>query len=195
MYPINEIFYSLQGEGYWAGRPTVFIRFSGCNLHCSFCDTDHKAFHPMTLDELLTKVNKYPTTFVVLTGGEPSLYVDKALVEALHSQGKNIAIETNGTKPVAENIDWITLSPKDSFVDNAKVVINQCHEVKIVFDGNNQTTIETYSQFPAQHYYLQPCDTGDPITTKAITTEAIQYCLSHPQWSLSLQLHKIIGIQ
>lgn len=194
-YNINEIFYSLQGEGYWAGRPAVFIRFSGCNLRCPFCDTDHKSFTTFPLPQLIETVSQYLSRFVVLTGGEPSLYVDKTLVDALHKQGFYIAIETNGTHPLPPGIDWVTLSPKDMFVDNAAVVLPKADELKLVFDGNNIPQIEKYATFPSAHYYLQPCDTGQPTLNDLILRQTTKYILSHPQWSLSLQMHKIIGVR
>lgn len=194
-YPINEIFYSLQGEGYWSGRPAVFVRFSGCNLKCEFCDTDHSQFTRMSIDEIIASINGYTSDFVVLTGGEPSLYIDSPLLEALHKANKFVAIETNGTRLLPEGVDWITLSPKDSFVTDGTVVLQCANEVKIVYDGNNEHTIASYSDFEAQYHYLQPCDTGDFAHNRIITKAAIDYCLNHPQWSLSLQQHKMLGIQ
>ena len=131
-YHVNEIFYSLQGEGFWTGRPAVFVRFSGCNLKCPFCDTVHNRSKVYTLDSLCEKVDGFNCNFVVLTGGEPSLSVDDSLVEALHKRNKFLAIETNGTQKLPENIDWITLSPKDAFVGNGKVILERANELKIV---------------------------------------------------------------
>ena len=215
-YPVNEIFYSLQGEGRWAGRPAVFVRFSGCNLSCPFCDTDHSAHQVMTASEIVERilltskffpisplregtcpqdrVRRVNSPLVVLTGGEPSLYVDEELLTAIREAGMHTAIETNGTKPMPESAGWITLSPKDSFCANAKVVIKKADEVKLVFDGTNHDAFERYSSFPARYYYLQQCDTGNAERNKEILRAAVDYCLTHPQWSLSLQLHKLIGI-
>lgn len=194
-YRINEIFYSLQGEGHWAGRPAVFIRFSGCNLKCPFCDTDHASYTLMSIDDIKSAIANYPSDFIVLTGGEPSLYVDDTLIDALHDCGKFIAIETNGTRNISANVDWVTLSPKDGFVENANVVIKHADEVKLVFDGSNMNDIQRYSLFPADYHYIQPCDTGNAESNKKILADSIAYCLEHPNWSLSLQQHKIIGIQ
>ena len=195
MYPVNEIFYSLQGEGRWAGRPAVFVRFSGCNLRCAFCDTDHRLCEEMDAQSIVGEVERHATDFVVLTGGEPSLYVDAPLVEMLHEAGKSIAIETNGTRMLPDNIDWITLSPKDGYVDNAEVVLERANELKLVFDGTHTEAIGRYADFDAEYFYLQPCDTGNVERNRAITAAAVDYCLEHPQWSLSLQQQKILNIK
>ena len=132
---------------------------------------------------------------VILTGGEPSLYADEVLVDALHELGCYVAIETNGTRPLHADIDWVTLSPKDCFINDAKVVLEYADEVKLVFDGTNAEAFERYSAFPATRYYLQPCDTGNPDRNSQLIDSAVIYCLAHPHWSLSLQLHKLIGIR
>lgn len=115
---INEIFYSLQGEGYWTGTPAVFVRLSGCNLRCSFCDTSHENGTQRKEEDIVAEVAKYPAHHVVITGGEPSLFLTHSLVEALHQAGKFVAVETNGTHPLPDNVDWVTLSPKDRFESN-----------------------------------------------------------------------------
>lgn len=194
-YRINEIFYSLQGEGFWSGRPAVFVRFSGCNLKCPFCDTSHSAFVEMTAEEIAKEVCAYNSDFVVLTGGEPTLFVDDALVDILHENGKYIAVETNGTHLVSPSVDWITLSPKDCFVDNALVVLKEADEVKLVFDGTNAQAFEKYAKFKAKHYFLQPCDCNNCEKNNKILQDAIAYCLEHPLWSLSLQIHKMLGVR
>lgn len=133
---INEIFYSLQGEGFFTGTPAVFIRFSGCNLQCDFCDTTHQSFTDMSEDEIVQQAANYAGRHVVITGGEPSLQLTASLVDKLHAAGKFVAIETNGTHPLPHNIDWITLSPKDAYVAHgAKIVLSRCHEIKLVYDG------------------------------------------------------------
>ena len=112
-YRINEIFYSLQGEGFHTGIPSVFVRFSGCNLHCEFCDTDHAHGTLLSFDDIVREVLQYPAPWVVLTGGEPSLFIDDDFVQRLKAAtGKQIAIETNGTPPLPPSLDWVTLSPK-----------------------------------------------------------------------------------
>lgn len=194
-YPINEIFYSLQGEGYWCGRPAVFVRFSGCNLRCPFCDTDYSRRARLTAAQIVERVGQYESDFVVLTGGEPSLYINKVLTDALHNEGKFLAIETNGTHPISGDVDWITLSPKDSFVPDAEVALDRADEVKLVYDGRNAEAFLRYARFPATHFFLQPCDTGDAAHNASLRREATQFCLHHPQWRLSLQLHKILNIR
>lgn len=189
---INEIFYSLQGEGFHTGTAAVFVRLSGCNLRCPFCDTDHQSGTEMTEEAIVKAVCQHPARHVVITGGEPALFLNATLVDALHNAGRYVAVETNGTHPLPENVDWITLSPKDAFVKHADPVIGRCNEIKVVFDG---TPINNYSHIAADHHFLQPCDTGDAQRNAAITRQAVDYIMSHPEWRLSLQTHKIINIQ
>ena len=124
---VNEIFYSLQGEGFYVGVPSVFIRLSGCNLQCSFCDTTHQSFTDMSEREIADVVAQYPAQHVVITGGEPSLQLTALLIELLHKLDKEVAVETNGTHILPENVDWITLSPKDAFIASPadKVVLKR----------------------------------------------------------------------
>lgn len=192
-YPINEIFYSLQGEGINAGRPAIFVRFSGCNLRCSFCDTEHTRHSLMTTTEILSEIQQYPAKFLVLTGGEPSLFIDRDLLDTLHTAGYFIAIETNGTRPLPKGIDWITCSPKDRFCSGAELCLTTCDELKVVFC--EPLTEEPYPTLSAVHRLIQPCDTGDSFRNAAIQKAATEWCLSHPQWRLSLQTHKLLGIR
>lgn len=195
-YRINDIFYSLQGEGRHTGRAAVFIRFSGCNLRCPFCDTDFSYSRPMTVDEIIDAIAPWlHCRFVVLTGGEPSLQVDKALVDRLHDEGAFVAMETNGTHAIAEGVDWVTLSPKGNFVDHPlSIVIRRADEVKVVFDGIHVP--ECPATIGGSPYLcLQPCDTGDPSANRQITAQCVAFVKEHPQWHLSLQTHKLIGIE
>ena len=181
MRKINEIFYSLQGEGFHTGTPAVFVRFSGCNLRCSFCDTNHENGTEMSDDELMEKVSAYPCRMVILTGGEPGLWIDDELIERLHAAGKYVAIETNGTCVLPEAIDWVTCSPKQG----ATLRIRRIDEVKMVYTGTGQD-IASYLALPAKHHFLQPCSCRN-------TDEVIAYIKTHPQWRLSLQTHKLVN--
>ena len=201
-YRINEIFYSLQGEGRHTGRAAVFVRFSGCNLKCPFCDTDFKAYSEMTMEDIVAAVSEWRDCgFVVLTGGEPSLQVDEALVEALHRNGFYIAIETNGTCQLPSAIDWVTLSPKSCFVDHAPALkAKKINEVKVVFDGIHDPTLwgqasELHHGDQSPYLNLQPCDTGNAERNREVTRQCVEYIKKHPQWHLSLQTHKFIHIQ
>lgn len=180
MRKINEIFYSLQGEGFHTGTPALFIRFSGCNLKCSFCDTKHEEGEWMSDEDIVAKARECPAKMAVLTGGEPSLWIDEAFVEKLHQAGKYVCIETNGTHPIPDSVDWITCSPK-----GAPVVLTRIDEVKVVYTGDED--VEPYLTLPAQVHFLQPCSCKN-------TQEVVAYIQEHPQWRLSLQTHKWIGI-
>ncbi len=196
---VNEIFYSLQGEGYHSGTPAVFIRFSGCNLLCPFCDTQHNSGQEMTEDEIVAEVAQFPARLVVVTGGEPALQLTASLVDRLHAKDKFVAVETNGTRPLPENVDWITLSPKDAFVGpQAAPVLNRADELKVVFDGVNAP--QDYSQINITHRFLQPCDhesdNADYYARNAgVIRSAIEYIKQHPHWRLSLQIHKVLEIR
>jgi len=176
---INEIFYSLQGEGFWTGTPIIFIRFSGCNLHCDFCDTQHDSFTEMTDSEILAQIAVFPCKRVCLTGGEASLQIDEKLIELLHENGYIIHIETNGTKPLPDGIDWVTLSPKSE-----QIALTKANELKIIFQAKN---LQQWLSFNAEHFFLQPCSCRN-------TGETIRYILANPQWRLSLQTHKYLNI-
>ena len=196
MWKINEIFYSLQGEGYNTGKASVFIRFSGCNLHCDFCDTKHEDGTMMSLPEIVEQVMLYPNApLIVLTGGEPSLWIDEDFVDGLKKMtGKTIAIETNGTRPLPKGIDWVTLSPKQGIgkSGDVPVILNQCDELKVVFVGQD---LSQYDSIKATHRYLQPCWVDDPEKRKHNLHLTVQAVLNHPQWRLSLQTHRILGIK
>ena len=180
MRKINEIFYSLQGEGFHTGTPAVFVRFSGCNLKCSFCDTRHEDGRMMSDDDLIAEVCKYPCRMVILTGGEPGLWIDGKLTAALHAAGKYVAIETNGTCILPEDIDWVTCSPKEGAI----LKVSRIDEVKVVYVGQD---VSEYLKQPARHFFLQPCSGQN-------TNDVISYIKEHPQWRLSLQTHKLIDI-
>lgn len=189
---VNEIFYSLQGEGRYTGTPAVFVRLSGCNLSCWFCDTDFRSGTEMTESEIVTEVLRYPTRYVVITGGEPTLQLTSSLIDLLHAEGRYVMMETNGTHPLPDGceVDWITCSPK-----GAPLRIQRIDEVKVVFDDKSAQDIQQYESLPAKEYRLQPCDVQDPDRNRQILKATIDYCLAHPQWKLSLQTHKIINVR
>jgi 7-carboxy-7-deazaguanine synthase (Cx14CxxC type) len=210
MYAVKEIYYTLQGEGVQAGRPAVFCRFAGCNLWsgreadraaatCNFCDTDFvgtdgpgggKFPEARSLAEACRSVwrgNSGAPPFVVLTGGEPMLQVDGALIAALHDARFEIAIETNGTLAVPRAIDWICVSPKAG----APLVQRFGDELKLVYPQEALDPRELES-LNFRHFLLQPMDAGakSPANVRA----AIDYCLAHPKWRLSVQTHKLLGL-
>jgi 7-carboxy-7-deazaguanine synthase (Cx14CxxC type) len=211
-YFIKEIFYSIQGEGFYAGRPAVFCRFAGCNLWsgkeadrevsvCKFCDTDFVGYDGQeggvykTEEELSVKIQrlwpenngKSARPFVVCTGGEPLLQIDARLLASLHERGFEVAVETNGTILPPEGIDWICVSPKTG----AQLLLNSGQELKLVFPQEGAEP-EKYAMLIFQHYFLQPLDVPD---LEINTRQTLEYVLSHPQWRLSLQLHKILNIK
>ena len=210
MYAVKEIYYTLQGEGAQAGRPAVFCRFAGCNLWsgreldreaaaCNFCDTDFvgtdgpgggkfgDAGALARACRAAWRGNSGTPSFVVLTGGEPMLQVDEALIQALHGAGFAIALETNGTLPVPRAIDWICVSPKAG----APLLQRSGDELKLVVpqDALDPAQMENLD---FAHFLLQPMDAGarSPANLRA----AIDYCLAHPKWRLSLQTHKLLGL-
>ena len=207
MYRVNEIFYTLQGEGAHSGIPAVFIRFSGCNLHCPWCDTDFAASHEMTTEAIVSEalslydVPNERRKMCVLTGGEPSLQVDVDLINALHAAGFYICIETNGTRSLPEGIDWTTCSPKK----DSKLALRKVDEVKVVFTGDYDPEIWR-EQLEAEHWMLQPLRyNGEWMMNGGIDEwqddrndnldDTVRYILAHPFWRLSVQLHKIVGIR
>lgn len=194
MIKVNEIFYSIQGEGTYTGRPAVFIRLSGCNLKCPFCDTDFSTYTSMTEEEIVDMVNEIGNRcgFVVITGGEPTLQDCTLLIDKLQTNGYYVAMESNGTRLAPYNVNHLTLSPKASYVKNAIPVEKVCAELKVVYDGEHEP-----SDFgiKAMRYYLQPCDVGDPVRNKEIMNECVEYIKEHPKWRLSLQTQKIVNVR
>lgn len=193
---INEIFYSLQGEGARTGSPSVFIRFSGCNLKCPFCDTDHLDGVLMDDTEILTEVNKWPAQWVVLTGGEPSLWIDEELIALLHANGKKIAIETNGTNPLPAGIDWITFSPKSGMAEGGEeIALTAADEIKVVFTGQNLEPYFNLLPDKGVRMYLQPCYVENEKDHNRNILATIQKVMEDPRWNLSLQTHRVLNIR
>ena len=208
-YAVKEMFYTLQGEGAQAGRASVFCRFAGCNLWsgreqdraaavCNFCDTDFVGVDGQgggkfaTAEELAAAIAaKWPAgvpgkPYVVCTGGEPLLQLDKPLIDALHALGFEIAVETNGTQPAPDGLDWICVSPKA----DSEIVLTSGHELKLVFP-QPLARPERFAAMDFQHFFLQPMDS---VLKADHTRAAVAYCMANPQWRLSVQMHKIIGI-
>ncbi|MEO8575669.1 MAG: 7-carboxy-7-deazaguanine synthase [Gemmatimonadales bacterium] len=209
-YTVKEIFYTLQGEGANAGKAAVFCRFSGCNLWtgreedrsravCQFCDTDFvgigpdggKFATPVALAQSISKAwrgaDSPGAKLVVCTGGEPLLQIDEPFIDAVHAAGFTMAIETNGTRPASPDIDWICVSPKAG----APLVQRKGSELKLVFPQPNAMP-ELFDELEFEHFFLQPMD--GPVVDEN-TRLAIEYCMSHPKWRLSLQTHKRLGIR
>lgn len=215
MYNIKEAFYSLQGEGAHAGRPALFCRFTGCNLwsgkeqhrstaECTFCDTDFVGTDGQnggrfkTASDLLEHLDAlWPTNrshkYIVFTGGEPALQLDEALILEAKKWGYTLAIETNGTLPLPKGIDWICVSPKTS----KPLVVNQGNELKLVFPQSHLPPSD-FEHLAFDHFYLQPMDQAalpnDQQRVDSPQAQTLRYCLQNPQWRLSLQTHKMLGI-
>ncbi len=199
MRKINEIFYSLQGEGHHTGYPSVFIRFSGCNLQCPFCDTHHKEGVPMNDTDIILAINLYKADWVVLTGGEPSLWIDSDFIRLIkQATGKKVAIETNGTHEIPEGIDWVTVSPKTGMSDvigNPEIKVQRADEIKVVDVGQE---LEGYFDLPCRGeqtlMYLQPCYVTDAKQRESNTLRTVRRVMEDPRWTLSLQAHRYLGI-
>jgi 7-carboxy-7-deazaguanine synthase len=210
-YSVKEIFYTLQGEGANSGRPAIFCRFAGCNLWsglekdretavCQFCDTDFVGTNGLgggkfdtahTLTSAVTRtwlahVQEDHRRFVVCTGGEPILQLDDALIDALHLAEFEIAVETNGTLDVPNALDWLCVSPKAG----TKLVVRSGNELKFVYPQKGLSPTD-FEQLNFQHFFLQPMDGS---LRDENTRSAVQYCLQHPKWNLSIQTHKLLGI-
>ncbi len=218
-YQVKEVFYSLQGEGAQSGRAAVFCRFSKCNLWtgreqdratavCRFCDTDFigqdgqnggtfgtaEALANYLLGFWPDRTQGMP--YVIFTGGEPLLQLDEALVQAMHRVGFEVAVETNGTLPLPAGLDWVCVSPKGI----SQVVVERCDEVKLVYPQDDCSPAQCEG-IQANHYFLSPMDawpTQDSLIhdgfKQANTRKAVDYCLKHPRWRLTLQTHKLLGI-
>jgi 7-carboxy-7-deazaguanine synthase len=208
-YAVKEIFYTLQGEGAQAGRAAVFCRFAGCNLWsgreadrasavCQFCDTDFvgtdgpgggKFTTAQALADAVAAA--WPDLglgrpLVVCTGGEPLLQLDEAAIEALHARGFEVAVETNGTQPAPQGLDWVCVSPKAG----STLVLTTGNELKLVYPQPGASP-EQFASLAFQHFFLQPMDS--PVQRQN-TQAVVAYCLAHPQWRLSVQMHKVVGI-
>ena len=194
---VNETFLSLQGEGSFTGTPAFFLRLSGCNLKCPFCDTQHQSFTEMTEDEIVQEASRHKPRHIVITGGEPALQLTQSLVDKLHEAGFFIQVETNGTLPLPQGIDWVTCSPKDPPHPSLKGR-GYPHELKVLYMGEGcdpELFLPLLQERAGVRLFLQPLDTGDEVRNRAILRSCIDYILEHPHWSLSLQTHKLLGIK
>jgi 7-carboxy-7-deazaguanine synthase len=210
-YSVKEIFYTLQGEGAQTGRPAVFCRFSGCNLWsgreqdrsravCNFCDTDFigtdgingakfknaESLAQSVFDQWPKTNNLNSKPYVVCTGGEPLLQLDEVLIDAFHQQGFEIAVETNGTCKVPPGIDWVCVSPKAG----SELIVHRGNELKLVYPQFNANP-KSFTDLDFDYFFLQPMDSPERLQN---TQKTLDYCLKHPQWRLSLQSHKVLGI-
>jgi 7-carboxy-7-deazaguanine synthase (Cx14CxxC type) len=211
-YSVKEIYYTLQGEGARSGRPAVFLRFAGCNLWsgreqhrdeaiCRFCDTEFVGVDGPgggkfeSAAELARAVAaKWPsgksqqTPYVVCTGGEPLLQLDSAAIAAMHEAGFEVGVESNGTIPAPQGIDWLCISPKG----RARILQCNGHELKLVYPQQEaEAQPECFDTLSFEHFFLQPLHGKN---TESNTRKAIEYCLENPQWKLSVQMHKVVGI-
>lgn len=198
---VNEIFYSIQGEGTFTGTPAIFIRFAGCNLKCDFCDTEHQPYQELTEDEIIAEIKKYKASHVVLTGGEPTLQITRSFVDKLHEEGKFIQIETNGTRELKDDldcvIDWITCSPKFEFCGNAGAIkIQRFDELKVVYQGQEMSIYDDLkTRYVQGCYYVQPCDVKDERRNAEILAQTVEFIKANPKWKLSLQTQKILNVR
>lgn len=190
MLKINEIFYSVQGEAANTGMPAVFIRFAGCNLKCSYCDTDHRCNQEMSANQIMDCINEYGCYNVVITGGEPALQKE-ALEELLKVLALNqcyVCVETNGTIAFdCSHVQWLTVSPKGTREDLAYDI---CDELKVVYQGGEDVA-HWHEEVMAQHYYLQPCDQNGKMNIM----QTIDQVKEDPRWRLSLQTQKLVGVK
>lgn len=189
---VNEIFYSLQGEGGRSGEASIFIRLTKCNLACTFCDTDFAEGNDMTVEEILAEIDQYPCKWIIWTGGEPTIQLNDDILREFQKAGYKQAIETNGTRPVPSLINYITCSPKQNY-EKIKKLIPFVNEIRIPVAKGDE--IPDISVFPkANKYFLSPIFDGSTIIK-----ENVDYCVDmikkNTDWQLSLQAHKLIDIQ
>lgn len=192
---VNEIFYSIQGEGHYAGTPAVFVRLQGCNLKCKFCDTNHSAGKEMSNVMILQEVQKYPAKVVIITGGEPLLQDIEPLVDTLQKHRYKVNIETNGTIPMTDSLafklNWITCSPKFEFVKNGEMKLDYYDEIKVLYNGQSLTPYDRFFKDSHVRMFLQPMETKKENNIE----KTINKIKEDTRWKLSIQLHKMLKIQ
>ncbi len=198
---ISEIFHSIQGEGFHAGTSAVFVRSAGCNLACTFCDTDFSLKEKLSVQKVFERIATYPCRFVVLTGGEPTIQGKsmRALVDLLHREGYYVTMETNGSSSDSLGVDWVTVSPKLS--QKGIWILKQAQELKLVYESQD---LSFYEKSTFDHYYLQPKEirtakwgggVRDIEATRGEWAKTVAAILTHPKWKLSIQLHKELGLR
>ena len=194
-YPIVEIFHSVQGEGFHAGIPHVFVRFGNCNLRCEWCDTDFLTYEERKLDSIVDEVLSYGCDRVIFTGGEPALQDLSTIGSSLKRKGISLSIETNGTIEVDPIIDWICVSPKDQLYPNARIIQRQGDELKVVYCGQN---LDMYDDLKMgfSHHFIQPCYLdSESVEENGKSFQAVEKLVKESQgWRLSLQTHKWMGV-
>ena len=195
IYPIVEIFHSVQGEGFHAGIPHVFVRFGNCNLRCEWCDTDFLTYDERSLESIVDEVLSYKCDRVIFTGGEPALQDLSTIGSSLKEEGISLSIETNGTIEVDPIIDWICVSPKDQLYPNAKIIQRQGDELKVVYCGQD---LDMYDDLKVgfTHHFIQPCYLdSESVEENGRSFQAVEKIVKESEgWRLSLQTHKWMGV-
>lgn len=199
-FPIVEIFESLQGEGFNTGMSSIFVRFGKCNLTCPWCDTNYNQFEQWTLNDILAKVRSYSAKNIIITGGEPTIQPNLSLLlDQLKKAGYFLAIETNGLKEIPPQIDYIATSPKRMYQEKyQRRCIEFANEVRVVVDGEVQAFCEQLeSKIKAERYYLSPCEVEGKMNLLETITQLglLNQRANKPKWQLSIQTHKIVGIE
>lgn len=190
---VNEIFYSLQGEGGRQGEASIFIRLSGCNLKCAFCDTDFEEGKELNVEEIIARIKQYPCRWIIWTGGEPTLQLTDEILTYFKKEGYLQAIESNGTNALSPLLDYTVISPKGN-PSYAKKINPEADEIRLPVQAGEPIP-EVVTLPRAENYFLSPVFAADPQVTQANIAYCVQYIMLHPEWRLSLQIHKLIGIE
>ena len=195
-YPIVEIFHSVQGEGYHSGVSSIFVRFGRCNLRCEWCDTDFNKFDYKTLDEVVEIISEFDCKNIIFTGGEPALQDLEPIISNLRPKGYKFSIETNGTVKLEDGLlDWICVSPKDQLYPNLSIKQRTGNELKCVYVGQDLSMYDGLKD-GFEHLYLQPCynEKNDIASNGMLFRETVDVVKENPEWTLSLQTHKWLGV-
>tara|TARA_Y100001980_G_C14556564_1_gene348602 strand:- start:1367 stop:1963 length:597 start_codon:yes stop_codon:yes gene_type:complete len=195
-YPIVEIFHSVQGEGYHSGVSSIFVRFGRCNLRCEWCDTDFNKFDYKTLDEVVEIISEFDCKNIIFTGGEPALQDLEPIINNLRPKGYKFSIETNGTVELEDGLlDWICVSPKDQLYPNLSIKQRTGNELKCVYVGQDLSMYDGLKD-GFEHLYLQPCynEKNDIASNGMLFRETVDVVKENPEWTLSLQTHKWLGV-